>query len=633
MCQFNLNLNKCPPELRQGLAEIQLEYPQCFASKPTSPLLTFIADTDRQGGLSVSKSRNQITVQYGRKTDAFRALGRLLGEQNQSGINANYSEKCRFDMLGVMIDVSRNGVLRPETAKALIRRCALMGINVFMFYSEDTYEVPGEPFFGYLRGRYTQKEMKDIDDYADIFGIEMFPCIQVLGHLEQVLQWPAYAEYRDTKDILLAEDKKTYRLIEKMITAASAPFRSRRIHLGMDETHGLGSGNFRKRAGDKNPYDIFNNHLKKMLLICKRLHLKPMIWSDMYFRLGSKTNDYYDRNLVIPKKVIANIPKEVELVYWDYHQLDQAFYEEWIDRHRALGSEPIMAGGVRTSYHLWTALPFSFNATDVCMKACKKKGLRQAFVTLWGDDGMECDVFSALPGIQFFAEHGYANHVDPKLLRANFRGSCNAEFDDWVEASQIDSVPIISEPDKNFGNTSKWLLWQDPLLSLMDPYIENPIALKLHYEQLAEKLIKSARKETSSIRLMFPALIARAVAAKCVMRHNLLQAYRTQNRRQLQRVEEDLRELRKDVRILWKYHRNLWLDLYKPFGLEVLEHRYGGVLARLESLSDRLHDYIKGKTKSIPELETELKKCLYSNKDIFKYSQVYSRVSTPSFVK
>ena len=32
------------------------------------------------------------------------------------------------------------------------------------------------------------------------------------------------------------------------------------------------------------------------------------------------------------------------------------------------------------------------------MKACKAKGLREAFVTLWGDDGNECDIYSALPG-------------------------------------------------------------------------------------------------------------------------------------------------------------------------------------------------------------------------------------------
>jgi hypothetical protein len=33
---------------------------------------------------------------------------------------------------------------------------------------------------------------------------------------------------------------------------------------------------------------------------------------------------------------------------------------------------------------------------------------------------------------------------------------------------------------------------------------------------------------------------------------------------------------------------NLWLKTYKPFGLEVLEIRYGGIRTRLQSLHERI---------------------------------------------
>ena len=176
----------------------------------------------------------------------------------------DFAETARFDMLGVMVDVSRNGVLTPDAVKALLRRCALMGLNMVMLYTEDTYEVPGEPFFGYLRGRYTQEELHDLDDYAAALGIEMVPCIQTLAHLEQILQWPAYREYRDTHGVILAEEERTYELVEKMIAAATAPFRSKRIHLGMDEAHGIGTGRYRQRHGEKRPFDILNEHLARV---------------------------------------------------------------------------------------------------------------------------------------------------------------------------------------------------------------------------------------------------------------------------------------------------------------------------------------------------------------------------------
>jgi hexosaminidase len=215
MQSFSIDTRTCPAELRAGLKEIQAEYPRRFAKTSRARRLRFVGGTS--DGLSVTKNDAEVTIRYASKTDAFRALGRLLGETGEQAETREFSESARFDLLGVMVDVSRNGVLRPETMKALMRRCALMGINTFIAYAEDTYEVPGEPFFGYLRGRYTQKELRDLDAYADALGIKMFLAIQTLGHLGQVLQWPAYANYRDVDEVLIAGEKQTYKLIEKMI--------------------------------------------------------------------------------------------------------------------------------------------------------------------------------------------------------------------------------------------------------------------------------------------------------------------------------------------------------------------------------------------------------------------------------
>jgi hypothetical protein len=71
-----------------------------------------------------------------------------------------------------MIDCSRNGVLKPEAVYFFLRNMALMGLNMLQLYTEDTFEVENEPFFGYLRGKYTSKELAAIDDYAyDLYVI------------------------------------------------------------------------------------------------------------------------------------------------------------------------------------------------------------------------------------------------------------------------------------------------------------------------------------------------------------------------------------------------------------------------------------------------------------------------------
>jgi len=617
-----IDVERCPDALRPGLSEIMRELPARFREDRHALKVSFAPSDDAHRELSVSSDGTHATVNYPSRAHAFRALGRLLGNPD----SASFTETCRFTMLGAMLDVSRNGVLRVDTAKTFLRRLALMGFNVCMLYAEDTYEVPGEPFFGYLRGRYSLAELKELDDYAAQLGIEMFPCIQTLGHLEQILKWPVYKEYQDAPGVLIAEEERTYALLEKMIDAASSPFRSKRIHLGMDEAHGVGTGQYKARHGEKRPFDLLNSHLKEVRKICEKRGLRPMIWSDMYFRLGSKRNDYYDLEWSIPPEVVEEIPRDIALVYWDYYHVDPAFYEEWIERHRKLGSEPLMAGGVWTWNRFWSALPWSMTCTDACMRACKTKGLKEVFVTTWGDDGTECDLFSALPGIQYFAEHAYSEQPDPAQLRANFAGSCAANFDDWVSAAALDSIPELKDPRP--ANLSKWLLWQDPLLSFADPNLRGCSA-RAHYTALAEVLKKSSRKPGDK-RLEFPAQLALVLALKCDLRKTLANAYRADDRAELSRLlKTDVAPLRREFETLRKIHRNVWMELYKPFGWEVLDLRYGGQGARLETLSARIGEYASGKLDAIAELEAEFLPAFNMELPVFNYDQL----KTPSSIK
>ncbi len=89
-----------------------------------------------------------------------------------------------------MVDSSRNCVMSVEAVKAWIRMQASVGMNTLMLYTEDTYEVPGYPYFGALRGRYTAEELKEMDAYGVALGVELIPCIQSLGHLQQPLLGP-----------------------------------------------------------------------------------------------------------------------------------------------------------------------------------------------------------------------------------------------------------------------------------------------------------------------------------------------------------------------------------------------------------------------------------------------------------
>ena len=107
---------------------------------------------------------------------------------------------------GVMLDMSRNAVMKPEQVKKFAKIISGFGYNMIQLYTEDTYEVEGEPYFGYMRGRYTQAEIRDIVEYCETIGVEIVPCIQTLAHLNQIFRWRSvYYQINDCEDILLVE--------------------------------------------------------------------------------------------------------------------------------------------------------------------------------------------------------------------------------------------------------------------------------------------------------------------------------------------------------------------------------------------------------------------------------------------
>ncbi|MGZ4162166.1 MAG: beta-N-acetylhexosaminidase, partial [Neobacillus sp.] len=154
------------------------------------------------GPLKVSCRQNSGEISFQEKIHFFRALGLWLQEFKERD-EFQLSEKPHFKTNGVMVDVSRNAVMTVEGIQTLLRKMALMGLNLVMMYTEDTFTVEKYPYFGYMRGRYSEMELRACDDYANLFGIEMVPCIQTLGHLTEALKWNYAAKMKDTSDILL----------------------------------------------------------------------------------------------------------------------------------------------------------------------------------------------------------------------------------------------------------------------------------------------------------------------------------------------------------------------------------------------------------------------------------------------
>ena len=142
-----------------------------------------------------------------------------------------------FKRFGPMFDCSRNAVLTVSTVKQLADICADLGYKSFLLYTEDTYEVLDNPYFGYGRGRYSCEELKEIDRYTKEKGLECIPCIQTLGHLTCIFKWAVYDKLRDCHNILMPGEEGTYKLIDDMFRTLSQCISTKTVNIGLDEAH------------------------------------------------------------------------------------------------------------------------------------------------------------------------------------------------------------------------------------------------------------------------------------------------------------------------------------------------------------------------------------------------------------
>ncbi len=548
--------------------------------------------------LAVESDGKSVTLTWAAPIQFYRAVSLIPLPLTSCSIR----EKARFQSSGIMFDCSRNAVLKPQALRFFFRKMALMGLNLGMMYTEDTYEVPGQPFFGYKRGRYTYDELKALDDYASLFGIELCPCIQTLGHLKRILHWPAYHHLRDNDEVLLADLDETYELLDQMIHAATAPYRSKRIHLGMDEAYGVGLGAHLARYGYEDPHSVIGRHLSRVLGICDKYGLHAMMWSDMYFHLDGR--NYHSPGLPSEKAKAAVDPR-ITLMYWDYYQPKEEAYADALYKHAQFPAPTVFAGGIWTWIGPAPDYPTTLQNTVSGLTACAKANIPLALATAWGDNGGECNLTAALLGLQLYGELTFRPDYDEDELARRFRRCCHADAQAFLDLSLLNYMPGMKDNPSDPVNACKFMLYQDPLIQLFEADTAG-YAMAEHFGSLVTRYARYALENPDYALLFdFYTALANALALKCVWHEQAGDAVRSRNREQAAALADGIPatvEALDTLRVVW---RRLWESTNKPNGFEIIEVRMGGIAARMATAGEKMRAFALGQVDTIPELEEQ----------------------------
>ena len=518
-----------------------------------------------------------------------------------------------YRTLGVMIDMSRNAVMSLDGLKRFLPLLKEMGYNCVMLYTEDTYEVDNEPYFGYMRGRYTKEEMKEIDAFAASLGISVIPCIQTLAHLNAIFRWKKFPH--DCDDILLTDDERTYELIENMLSTLSECFTSRKIHIGMDEANMLGRGKHLDKHGYETVNAIMKRHLERICEIAKKYDYELMIWSDMFFRPWNN-GEYVIPKKEIPKEVIDSLPSSVIPVYWDYYQSKISVYDDMLENHKQLSDKTWFAGGAWSWLGFVPFNQFTLKTMIPALHACKEHQIKDIIFTMWGDDGAECSHFSQLPSLFYLAEYAKGN-TDEASIKAKFKKFCGIDFDEFM---QIDCPNNIIEHNGMPANPSKYMLYSDCFNDYLDYTVTEGAGEK--YKEYAKALHETARKSLK-YRYVFDtaAKLCEVLEIKYELGLRTRKAYEAGDKTELKRLaENEYTEVKKRLLVFIKAFEKQWMRDNKPHGFDVQEMRLGALLYRIDSCRRRILSYANGKIDRIEELDEKL--LPYKKKNsIFQFNQ------------
>lgn len=547
----------------------------------------------REYGWKFIRNGTSVIIEYSKKHTFFAALKELF-------VGSEYAEKNpKIEKLGVMVDCARNAVMNVSAVKRLIVYLALLGYNFLEIYVEDCLKLDGEKCFGYMRGAYSKDELREIDAYARLFGIELIPCIQTLAHYNQLFVHPEYDCIRDKEDTLLIGEGKTYELIDKILKTVSECFSSRNINIGMDEALNAGRGKYYDKYGYVDKYDLLLQHLNKVILLCEKYGFSPAMWSDMIFK-GAFQGEYYVSEKSFPKGYLTDFPENVKLIYWDYYHTQKEDYDNMFRLHRKIKRKVCFAGGIWTWRGFTPYNEYTEITTVPALDSCIENGIDEVLMTMWGDNGGECSRFSAISSLIFVAEKAIDGTTDKNRISAIAEKISGYTY---RELLTLDVPNNLSDKKVEINvNPSKYLLFSDPLIPFFDGFIREDFEHKYkRYFSILNKL--SERKGFFADLFATQAKLCKVLGNKAQLSIKLKNAYDDKNVAEMKKLAKKIDLIIADVKEFYCVFKKQWNRENKSFGFEVQDIRIGGLIMRLEHVKEIIRDFLDGKSDKIETLE------------------------------
>lgn len=164
----------------------------------------------------------------------------------------------------------------------------------------------------------------------------------------------------------------------------------------------------------------------------------------------------------------------------------------------------------------------------------QEKKVKEVWITAWGDDGNESNIFATLLGMQLHAEHAYNDQVDDRYLKRRFEGCVGETYEAFASIGQFDNTPGTDYrvSDTAIYNPSKYVLWQDLLGGLFDQHIQG-LNLSSYYDQILETFKEYSPHSHYPVLMAFYMNLADVLSRKAELGIRISEAYHARDTRRI----------------------------------------------------------------------------------------------------
>jgi hypothetical protein len=393
-----------------------------------------IEKIDRPGnGVKITDGKAQI---WGDEFTSYATLIQIVRQFEDVLPEIEVEESFKFKFRGYHLDIARGGVPNLNTFKSLLKWLFLNKYNYFAIYFEDLFPWKIDPEIGKRRGRLTTDEMEEIMDYGKSLDIEVFPSLELTGHMEHILSLPKYHEFsewhRPSEGCLDLSNKAASDFAIKLLEEVVEFFPSKYIHIGGDETWALGRGKSLNKKWEFEGHKLYESHYDRMIKIVKSHGKMPMMWGDMLTGMYLSKAESEKWQEVLKSKIWD----EVDIANWDYSPNKKTFFKDKINSFGGRKASQIACPGLSDWNTFYPDFKTALSNVKNFIGAAKDENLPGFMVTSWGDDGQEC-LFSFL---------------NPLILATMEIAEGNGRWEEkWVALNGEDEK--ITNVRKIFGNS------------------------------------------------------------------------------------------------------------------------------------------------------------------------------------